>query len=188
MRGLGGDTWRTRALGRLTRRWEDNIKLDIKEVVCGGSGFMWLSSGTISTPWRRSSYVYKVKAIHYFTSHIRLHEVVINICVFVHSELKKSVFDIGSSYVVLRHKLPHKKKRKQAYIHFSQVHQSQNIKRRYISCKTFITTASVVVEWLTLLLRVQEVLSSSLCLETGYSAWGFSWFFSVPQDEFRDSI
>jgi len=27
-----------RTLGRLRRRWEDNIKIDLKEVACGGHG------------------------------------------------------------------------------------------------------------------------------------------------------
>jgi len=33
-----------------------------------------------------------------------------------------------------------------------------------------------MVEWLTLLLRIQEVPGSNLGPETGYTDWGFSWF------------
>jgi hypothetical protein len=45
--------------------------------------------------------------------------------------------------------------------------------------------SNVVVEWLTILLRIWEVPGSNL--ETGYPCWGFSWFFSVPTGEFRIS-
>jgi hypothetical protein len=43
-----------------------------------------------------------------------------------------------------------------------------------------------MVEWLALLLYIQEVLGSNLFSETGYPDWGFSWFSSVPPDKFRD--
>jgi hypothetical protein len=44
-------------------------------------------------------------------------------------------------------------------------------------------TPNVVVEWLTLLLRIREVQGSNL----GYPDWGFSWFSSVPPGKFWDS-
>jgi hypothetical protein len=44
-----------------------------------------------------------------------------------------------------------------------------------------------VAEWLTLLLRIREVLVSNLGLETGYPEWELSWFFSVPPGKWRDS-
>jgi hypothetical protein len=46
---------------------------------------------------------------------------------------------------------------------------------------------NVVVEWFTLLLRVQEVPGSNLDPETGYPDWGFSWFSSVHAGECRGS-
>jgi hypothetical protein len=44
-----------------------------------------------------------------------------------------------------------------------------------------------VVEWLTLLLCIQEVPGSNLNPETGYPDWGFSWFSSIPTGECQDS-
>jgi len=38
MQGFGGKPEGKRPLGRPMRRWEDNIKMDIQEVGCGGSG------------------------------------------------------------------------------------------------------------------------------------------------------
>ena len=38
-----------RPIGRPRRGWEDNIKIDLQEVGCGGgawTGFMWLKIGT----------------------------------------------------------------------------------------------------------------------------------------------
>jgi hypothetical protein len=35
-RGLVGKPEGKRPLGRNRRRWEDNIKMDLQEVVCGG--------------------------------------------------------------------------------------------------------------------------------------------------------
>jgi hypothetical protein len=32
-----------RPLGRPTRRWEDNITIDLQEVGCGGLDWIWLS-------------------------------------------------------------------------------------------------------------------------------------------------
>jgi hypothetical protein len=34
--GIGGETWRKRSFGRPRRRWEDNIKIDLQELGCGG--------------------------------------------------------------------------------------------------------------------------------------------------------
>jgi hypothetical protein len=38
-----------RPLGRPRRRWEDGIKMDLREIGCGGvwSGFSWLRIGTV---------------------------------------------------------------------------------------------------------------------------------------------
>jgi hypothetical protein len=39
-----------RPLGRPRRRWEDGIKIDLREIGCGGgvwSGFTWLRIGTV---------------------------------------------------------------------------------------------------------------------------------------------
>ena len=39
----------TRTLGRPRRRWEDNIKIDLQEVGCGGmDGLIWLSIGQVA--------------------------------------------------------------------------------------------------------------------------------------------
>jgi hypothetical protein len=46
---------------------------------------------------------------------------------------------------------------------------------------------NVMVEWLTLLLRIREVLLSNLGPENGYPDWRFSWFSSVPPDKYCDS-
>jgi hypothetical protein len=37
-------------LGRTRRRWEDNIKMDIKEVVCGGMN--WIELGQDRDRWQ----------------------------------------------------------------------------------------------------------------------------------------
>jgi hypothetical protein len=47
-------------------------------------------------------------------------------------------------------------------------------------------TPNVVVEWLTLLLRIREVLGSNLGPDIGYTDWGVSWVSSVPPAEFED--
>jgi hypothetical protein len=47
---------------------------------------------------------------------------------------------------------------------------------------------NVVVGWLTLLLRNQEVPGSNLGPKTGCPDWGFLWFFSVPPRDFRNII
>jgi hypothetical protein len=46
-------------------------------------------------------------------------------------------------------------------------------------------SSNVLVEGLTLLLRIREAPGSNLGLETGYSE--FSWFYSVTPEKFRDS-
>ena len=45
---LVGKTEGKRQLGRPRHRWEDNIKMDVQEVGCGGmgSGLIWLRTGT----------------------------------------------------------------------------------------------------------------------------------------------
>jgi hypothetical protein len=42
---------RKRPLGRLTRRWEDNIKMDVQEVGCGGMD--WIDLVQDSDRWRK---------------------------------------------------------------------------------------------------------------------------------------
>jgi hypothetical protein len=41
-RVLVGKPERKRPLGRPRRRWEDNIKINLQEVGCGGIGLSWL--------------------------------------------------------------------------------------------------------------------------------------------------
>jgi hypothetical protein len=41
--GFGGETWGKRPLGRTRCRWEDNIKMDLQEVGCGGMGWIELA-------------------------------------------------------------------------------------------------------------------------------------------------
>jgi hypothetical protein len=45
---LAGRPEGSRPLGRLRRRWEDNIKMDLEEVEWGGAwtGLIWLRIGT----------------------------------------------------------------------------------------------------------------------------------------------
>jgi hypothetical protein len=46
--GFGGKARRKRPLERPRRRWEDEIKMDLKEIGWGGwSGFIWLRIGTV---------------------------------------------------------------------------------------------------------------------------------------------
>jgi len=47
-RVLVGKTEGKRQLGRPRHKWEDNIKMDLQEVKCGGmdSGSIWLRTGT----------------------------------------------------------------------------------------------------------------------------------------------
>ena len=44
-RGLVGKPERKRPLGRPSRRWEDNIKMDLREVGCEGHGLDRAGSG-----------------------------------------------------------------------------------------------------------------------------------------------
>jgi hypothetical protein len=39
-----------RPLGRPRRRWEDNIKMDLREIGIDGSNWIWLSQGWVK--WR----------------------------------------------------------------------------------------------------------------------------------------
>jgi hypothetical protein len=41
-----------RPLGRPTRRWEDNIKMDVQEVGCGSMG--WIDLAQDSDKWRET--------------------------------------------------------------------------------------------------------------------------------------
>ena len=48
-RVLVGKPEEKRPLRRTRRRWEDNIKMDLQEVGCGGwTGLSWLRIGTVS--------------------------------------------------------------------------------------------------------------------------------------------
>jgi len=44
-RGLVGKSKGKRPLGRPSRRWNDNIKMDLQEVICGGYGLDRVGSG-----------------------------------------------------------------------------------------------------------------------------------------------
>jgi 3-oxoacyl-ACP reductase-like protein len=46
-RVLVGKPERSRPLGRPRRRWEDNIKMDLQIVGCGGMGWIDVASGSI---------------------------------------------------------------------------------------------------------------------------------------------
>jgi len=45
IQGFGGKPEGKRSLGRPRRRWEDNIKMDLQEVGCGGHGLEQAGSG-----------------------------------------------------------------------------------------------------------------------------------------------
>jgi hypothetical protein len=45
-RVLVGKPERKRPLGRLRRRWEDNIRMDLQEVECGGIDWIGLAQDT----------------------------------------------------------------------------------------------------------------------------------------------
>jgi len=45
MQGLVGKPEGKRPLGRPRRRWEDNIKIDLQEVKCGGMDWIDLAQG-----------------------------------------------------------------------------------------------------------------------------------------------
>jgi len=45
-RALVGIPQRKIPLGRPRRRWEDNIRMDLQEIVWGWTGLIWLRTGT----------------------------------------------------------------------------------------------------------------------------------------------
>jgi hypothetical protein len=49
-RVLGGRPEGRRPLGRPSRRWEDNIKMDLKEIGIDGANWIWLAQDRVS--WR----------------------------------------------------------------------------------------------------------------------------------------
>jgi hypothetical protein len=49
-RALVGKTEGKRPLGRPRSRWEDNIKMDLQEVECGGMG--WIKLAQAGERWR----------------------------------------------------------------------------------------------------------------------------------------
>jgi hypothetical protein len=48
--GFGGEPEEKRPLGRLRLRWEDNIKMDLQEVGCGGMD--WIEMTQDRDRWR----------------------------------------------------------------------------------------------------------------------------------------
>jgi len=50
MQGFGGKPEGKRPLGRPRRRWEDNIKMDLQEVGCGGTD--WIELAQNRDRWR----------------------------------------------------------------------------------------------------------------------------------------
>jgi hypothetical protein len=48
--GFGVETWGKRPLGRPRRRWDDNIKMDLREVGCGGMD--WINLSQNRDRWR----------------------------------------------------------------------------------------------------------------------------------------
>jgi hypothetical protein len=50
----------------------------------------------------------------------------------------------------------------------------------HLSSLTYVLP-NVTVEWLALLLRIQEVLASNLHQQTGYNNYGFRYFSQTPQ-------
>ena len=47
---FGGETWGEELLGRPRRRWEDNIKMDLQDVGCGGMD--WIDLAQDKDRWR----------------------------------------------------------------------------------------------------------------------------------------
>jgi hypothetical protein len=48
VQGFGGKARRKKSLGRPRRRWEDGIKMELREIGWGvWSGFSWLRIGTV---------------------------------------------------------------------------------------------------------------------------------------------
>ena len=43
IQGFSGEAWRKGPLGRPRHRWEDNIKMDLQEVGCGGMDWIQLA-------------------------------------------------------------------------------------------------------------------------------------------------
>jgi hypothetical protein len=43
VQGFGGETERKRPLGRPRCRWEDNIKMDLQDLACGGMDWIELT-------------------------------------------------------------------------------------------------------------------------------------------------
>ena len=48
--GFGGETWEKKTTWKPSRRWEDNIKMDLQEMGCGGMDWIELAQGRDS--WR----------------------------------------------------------------------------------------------------------------------------------------
>ena len=50
IQGFDGKTEGNRPLGRCRHRWEDNIKMDLQEVGCGGMD--WIKLAQVRDRWR----------------------------------------------------------------------------------------------------------------------------------------
>ena len=50
VQGFGGENWGKETTGETRRRWEDNIKMDIQEVGCGGMDWIELAQDRDSLP------------------------------------------------------------------------------------------------------------------------------------------
>jgi len=50
VKGSGGETWGKEPIGGPRRRWEDNIKMDLKEV--GGGCGNWMELAQTRDSWR----------------------------------------------------------------------------------------------------------------------------------------
>jgi hypothetical protein len=50
VQGFGGEIWGKETIGRPGRRWEDNIKMDLQDISCGGMD--WIELAQDRDRWR----------------------------------------------------------------------------------------------------------------------------------------
>ena len=62
IQGFGGETWGKEPLGRPRPRWEDNIKMDLQEVECGGMD--WIEIAQDRDKWRALVNVVRTFGFH----------------------------------------------------------------------------------------------------------------------------